>query len=616
MKKRLFSGLLAASLLLSALPSVALAAPADQQTVATTMAALDIMVGDENGNLNLSAPVTRAEFVKMTVAASSMAGTVGGSTAVSPYPDVPYTSWAAPYVEAAVSAGLITGYLDGTFRPNGNITLAEGVTIVLRLLGYADSDFSGAYPSGQMAKYRALGLDDGVTVQGNGDTLTRQDAMYLFYNLLTTPTKNGSVYLTTLGYSLTASGEIDLVALVNKAMEGPIVARSGWTSQLGFTPTTVYRAGQTASLSDIQTNDVVYYSASMRTVWAYTSKVTGVYQSAAPSASNPSSVTVAGKSYSIETASAAYDLSSMGQYSVGDTVTLLLGRDGGVAAVLASDAASQVLYGVVTATGTGTFTDASGESYTAKTITFTATDGTSYTYPSTGYLPSVGALIQATVNDGGELKLVGAASGTLTGTLDAQAGTLGKKELADDVQILDVHGDTQAFRVYPERLDGVNFTQSMVRFYATDSAGRITHLILNDVTGDLDQYGVLTSMQNLTVGMQVAASYTYNIAGQSQTVLLDLVYDVDPGPFVLRTDGSMAQLTGKVSFTSVSGGLGYDRNGSAWKLSDDVQVFVYDNGWSYVSLGYVSQGYTLTGYYDKDVSKGGCVRVIVAEPIN
>ena len=614
--KRPVCGLLAALLLLSLLSPAALAAPADEGTAAETMAALDIMVGDENGDLNLSATVTRAQFVKMTVAASPMADTVGDTTAVSPYPDVPYTSWAAPYVEAAVSAGLINGYLDGTFRPNGSITLAEGVTIVLRLLGYADSDFSGAYPAGQLAKYRALGLDDGVSAQSGSDILTRRDAMYLFYNLLTAPTKNGAVYLTTLGYSLTPSGEIDLVALVNDAMDGPIVAKSGWTSRLGFTPTAVYRAGKAAALSDIQTNDVVYYSASMRTVWAYTGKVTGVYQSASPSASDPTSVTVAGKSYSIETASAAYDLSSMGSHAVGDTLTLLLGRDGGVAAVLDAGEAAQVLYGVVTATGTGTFTDAAGENYTAKTITFTATDGASYTYPATGYNPAVGALVQVTVSDGGELKVLGASSGFLSGTLDAQAGTLGGKELADDVQILDMRDAAQTLRVYPDRLDGVSFSRDMIRFYAADSAGRITHLILNDVTGDLDQYGILTSVQDLTVGIQAAASYTYNIAGQSQRVMLDVVYNVDPGPIVLHTDGSLSQLTGKVSFTSVSGGVGRDRSGGEWKLSDDVQVFVYDNGWSYVSLGYVSQGYTLTGYYDRTASQGGCIRVIVAEPVD
>ncbi len=60
------------------------------------------------------------------------------------------------------------------------------------------------------------------------------------------------------------------------------MATSGWASQLGFTPNTVYRSGQASTLSAIQNNDVVYYSKSMRTVWAYTNKVSGVYQSASP----------------------------------------------------------------------------------------------------------------------------------------------------------------------------------------------------------------------------------------------------------------------------------------------------------------------------------------------
>ena len=108
---------------------------------------------------------------------------------MSPYPDVPYTNWAAPYVEAAVSAGYVSGYLDGTFRPNHNISLAEGVTIALRLLGYQDSDFSGVYPTGQLAKYRSLGLDQGVSAQAGTTPLTRQDAMYLFTICLPPPPK-------------------------------------------------------------------------------------------------------------------------------------------------------------------------------------------------------------------------------------------------------------------------------------------------------------------------------------------------------------------------------------------------------------------------------------------
>lgn len=612
MKKRLLCGALAALMLLSLVPAAS-AAGDDLASVTTAMAALDIVVGDENGSLNLTAKVTRAQFVKMAVAASPYGGSVGTETAVSPYPDVPYTNWAAPYVERAVAAGLVNGYLDGTFRPNNNITLAEGVTIVLRLLGYSDGDFTGA--AGQMVKYRALGLDQGVSASSNTTPLTRQDAMYLFYNLLTAPTKDGKIYLTTLGHTLTPSGEIDLTALVSSAMDGPIVAGKGWSSGLDFTPNTVYRAGKPSTLSAVQPNDVVYYSKSMRTVWAYTGKVTGVYQSAAPSSSNPSSVTVAGKTYAIETASAAYALSAMGGHHVGDSVTLLLGKDGGVAAVLASSAASNVLYGVVTASGTGTFTNSSGESYTAKTITLTATDGTSYTYPVTNYTPAVGALVQVTASDSGAVTISSASSRPLTGKADAEGRTIGKYELAEDAQILDVRSADHALRVYPARLAGVNFTERMVKFYATDSTGRITHLILDDVTGDLDQYGILTSMQNLSAGIQTAASYTYNIQGQSKTVMLEVVYAIEPGPFVLRTDGSMAALTGKVDLTSMSGGLGYDKSGNTWKLAEDLQVFVYDRGWSFTSPGYVAEGYTLTGYYDKSAAQGGCVRVVIAQPV-
>ena len=42
---------------------------------------------------------------------------------------------------------------------------------------------------------------------------------------------------------------------------------------------------------------------------------------------------VLGRTYEIESAQAALALSDLGTYGVGDTVTLLLGRSGGVAAV-------------------------------------------------------------------------------------------------------------------------------------------------------------------------------------------------------------------------------------------------------------------------------------------
>lgn len=625
MKKRLICSLTAALLLLSVVPAAwAAEAPADLNTVSTTMAALDIMVGDENGNLNLSANVTRSAFVKMAVAASPYGATVGDTTAVSPYPDVPYTNWAAPYVEAAVSAGYVNGYLDGTFRPNNNINLAEGVTIVLRLLGYQDSDFSGVYPSGQMAKYHSLGLDKGVSATSNTTPLTRQDTMYLFYNLLTAPTKNGQVYLTTLGHSLTASGEIDLVSLVNDAMEGPIVATSGWASQLGFTPNTVYRSGQASTLSAIQNNDVVYYSKSMRTVWAYTNKVSGVYQSASPSASNPTSITVAGKTYSIETASAAFALSSMGDHPVGSTVTLLLGRDGGVAAVASASSVSSLIYGVVTATGTGTFTDSQGSSYTSKTVTITATDGTEYTYPTTNNY-TLGSLMSADAS-GSEVVLRGLASSALSGRVSADGTTLVNYTFAEDVEILDVANQTETLRIYPSRLAGVNLTNGKVRYYTLNSAGEISRMILDDVTGDMQQYGVLTSVNNLSytdpssnLGV-MSGTYVYDIAGTSMTYHSDSVlFSVERGPCrVVLQNGQVHRIYNltSVKLSAIDGGNAVTQSGTSYPLSDSVAAYIYaDNRYSYCDLSYVTGGgYTLTAWYDKEPSSGGCVRVITAVP--
>ena len=193
MKQRLLAGLLAVVLVLGLAPAALAAAPAEEEA-AQVLAALDIMVGDESGNLNLGATVTRAEFTKLAVAASTSRDAVGDTVSVKPYPDVPQSHWAAPYIKAAVDLGLVQGDLHGNFNPGRSITLAEGVTIVLRLLGYQDSDFTGVWPSGQMAQYRALKLNEGVTA-GQDSAMTRRDALYLFYNLMITKNKEGSYLL-------------------------------------------------------------------------------------------------------------------------------------------------------------------------------------------------------------------------------------------------------------------------------------------------------------------------------------------------------------------------------------------------------------------------------------
>lgn len=144
---------------------------------------LDIMSGDQNGNMNLDQNLTRAEFAKIAVNASKYKNSVALGAKISVFKDCTYTHWAAPYVKVAVTNGVITGYPDGTFKPENNVLYEEAITVMLKLLGYTNEDFGNSWPYGQASLAANLGLNDNMTAV-IGQYLTRQDVLSLTYNTL------------------------------------------------------------------------------------------------------------------------------------------------------------------------------------------------------------------------------------------------------------------------------------------------------------------------------------------------------------------------------------------------------------------------------------------------
>lgn len=622
MKKRMLALLLALSLLPCTLPA-ALAAPAATASVeeaAQVLAALDVMTGDENGNLHLERTVTRAEFTKLTLAASSYRSGVGSQASVAPYPDVPRDLWYAPWVQAARDQGLVRGNLAGYFEPERTITLAEGVTMVLRLLGYRDGDFSGAWPSGQMALCRTLALDAGIAA-GQFDPMSRRDALYLFYNLLTAKMKDGrTVYLTSLGHSLTADGKIDRVALLNSAMEGPIVLEGQALSSLPFDPAAakVYRNGGESALAALKELDVVYYSKAMHTLWAWSDKVTGAIQSVAPSPASPSAVVIGGKSYPLSGPDAVYALSDLGSFRVGDTVTLLLGRSGECVAVRVPSQSSGALVGVVTSVGSALYQDPTGGSYSAKTLFLTATDGESYSFPWENTSPkfSPGDLVQAVPSPEG-FRLLRPASSPVSGKVSPSGDALGEHPFAADVEILDTWSKS-AIRVYPQRLSGVNLAQEDVRLCSFNENGEISRLILSDVTGDLCSYGVLTGVSELFLGGRTSTTYLYDLGGvPGAYTSQSLTWNLTEGPCQVRSEGGEVSRIYSLSGVPLSLTDGETAHSSLGRFPVSENLVVYelrDKTYSLSSLERVNRGgFLLTGYYDALPGQGGCIRVIVAQ---
>ena len=632
MKKRFLSVLLAAALALG-LASAALAAELTETESAQLLAALDIMVGDDKGDLALDRTITRAEFTKMAVAASTSRDTVGETVTVKPYPDVPQTHWAASYIKVATDMGLVQGDLSGQFNPDREITLAEGVTMVLRLLGYEDSDFVGTWPAGQMAQYRALELDEGIAC-GQNESMTRQNAQTLFTNLMFTKNKAGAYYLNVLEPDrdlVTADGDFDRLAFINSDMEGPLVVDRGWESSIPFDleSAVIYRDGKASAANAIQTQDVLYYSEIARTVWAYSDKITGMLEGRSPSASAPTSVTVAGRTYAIESLEAAYALSDLGGYAIGDTVTLLLGRDGGVVSVGTVEEEELLLYGVITEVEDLSYSDgATGDTYTARTVTIFATNGQTYCYQLSNKNLEEGDLVQV-LNDGGRASVTRLSTKRISGKVDSQGKKLGGYAFAENVQIIDTYEACTPIRIQASRLAGMTVEEDDVRFYALNAQDEITHLILDDATGDLHQYGIITKVDEVDVtlptgGFMLSSSYTYKVGGVEQVFgSSNAVYNLKVGPCQVKMDGdvSVERLYNlserKLSEVNVSGMFGVDASQRKYKLSEQVWVYVYENqSYQLSNLNRVAEGgYTLTGWYDKEEKDGGRIRVIVARPV-
>ncbi len=593
-----------------------------QSTALETVRALGIMAGDSQGNLNLSSAVTRAEFVTMMTAASSYKDTVGSGYGVSLFKDVKSSHWASEYIRLAVEQNWMTGYTDGTFRPGRTITLEEACTALLRLLGYDSSSLARSFPTAQLSKAGSVGLLDDVTAK-QGQTLTRQDCVTLFYNLLLADTKDGPVYGTTLGYTI-KNNEVDYATVVSADTKGPYVASASRTLELPFSAAsaTVYRDGDLSSQSQVQQYDVYYYNSGLRTVWVYSDRATGTLTDLSPSKTAPTSATVAGVTYSIGSSTASYKLSSQGQFSQGDVVTVLLGMDGDIVDVVSAQNSETTYYGVVVASSKAASSSSTSSSSTTSAQAQTqvaCSDGTVRTFYHDGGAQSVGKLVSATVTQSGT-QLSAISKRSLSGTVNSAGTRFAGYSFADNVEILDTDGDGGYARIYPSRLAGYSLTDDDVLFYTLDSSGSIDCLILDEATGDTYTYAFVTQATSKTDGNNLSGSYTYLQNGQSHSVSGQQTYSVkvggarltfsDNGALKGMRQLSSVNLTGLTSLTATAGS-------SKYALAEDVTVLLRDSG----QQGYYpttlsainSTDYSLVGWYDNQgASAGGRIRILVA----
>ena len=517
MKKRFLAFLLAVCVAVSmlVLPASAVGSNAAVQTAT----ALGGLTAEQAGSLG--APLTRGQAARLLTAFSAYRDTTTAQGRTGRlYSDVDSDSPYAVYIRTAVQNGWMTGYSDGSFRPDNTVTLEEACTMALRLLGYDVAKLGGTFPTAQLSKASALGLRNEINAR-QGETLTLEQGTMLFYNALTAMNGSGQVYASTLGFAV-SNGQVDISSVLLDNVKGPFVADA--STVLPFAPAAIYRNDEVTTSAALSPYDVYYYNESARTVWIYNKRAAGRVTAVSPSASAPTSVTVAGVTYTIASPSVAYQLSSLSGGGVGQVVTLLLGMNDAAVSVLTGDAADAVFYGVVQSSSRTLVETNSAEVQQA--VSVMCTDGTARTVNVDNKLNfPAGKLVEISVDGDGE-RVQSISPRSTSGTVSADGTALGDTPFADNVQIIDTTSEGVAGAVRPSRLSGVNLKASDVRYYTTNPQGQIDKLILNDVTGDLWYYGVLDDVKN------VAANYS---------TLLSAI-KAQPGDGTIDTDAVVSQV--------------------------------------------------------------------------
>lgn len=90
-----------------------------------------IVSGSEDGQFHPELGLTRCELTKIALKTANITVI---TPATSTFPDISVSSWCHAYASTARSHGIVSGYPDGTFKPNNKVSEIEALKIILNSL--------------------------------------------------------------------------------------------------------------------------------------------------------------------------------------------------------------------------------------------------------------------------------------------------------------------------------------------------------------------------------------------------------------------------------------------------------------------------------------------------
>jgi len=147
------------------------------------LTSIGMLSGYPDGTFRPNNNITRAEF---TVIATRLAGLELVTGQPSVFNDVVEHHWAKDFINLAHANGCISGYGDGIFKPDNNVTIAESFTILINVLNYKELANSNGvmWPLNYLEIARKTGLNKDVEYTSYMEPATREKVAKMTLNAL------------------------------------------------------------------------------------------------------------------------------------------------------------------------------------------------------------------------------------------------------------------------------------------------------------------------------------------------------------------------------------------------------------------------------------------------
>ena len=296
----------------------------------------------------LDSYVTRAEFAKMLVKASSDKDKVIGNIVSAITNDVDGSNPYAGYIKVVLEKGYMFTYLGGLFKPNDFVTYSDLSRAMLALIGYTDSDFTGNKVITRNLKYESLKLNEDID-KHNSDLLVKADVINAIYNILREKTKDGKTEYGKTVFDKLIIGddrELNVLDVLETKTKGPVIIKNENDINVPFdiTSNNVYINGVKSNIDELKFDignygyAILYFDLSNNVLYAYTERddilahirVMKGYVAAIHYAANdlttPYRVDIDLQKYMIDNEEMKFAFSSSGSFKIDDYIVVICNK--------------------------------------------------------------------------------------------------------------------------------------------------------------------------------------------------------------------------------------------------------------------------------------------------